>query len=159
MVLPPDSFLHEITNRLEQINKAVRSFDFICSDLIYALDAHPMLKFKMKKYYRDWNDYKKRFKVNKCQAVKLNEEDIGEERTKFEDFLLDRVLDYSESLQIAEDQIEALLEENPFMPEDQSFHMTPEDFRRHGHQVIDWIADYYKNIESFAVLSRVERAL
>ncbi|PYX87806.1 MAG: aspartate aminotransferase family protein [Acidobacteria bacterium] len=42
------------------------------------------------------------------------------------------------------------------MPEDQSFHMTPEDFRRHGHQVIDWIADYYKNIESFAVLSRVE---
>lgn len=34
--------------------------------------------------------------------------------------------------------------------------MTPEDFRRHGHQVIDWIADYYKNIESFAVLSRVE---
>jgi hypothetical protein len=36
-------------------------------------------QFKMKKYYHDWNDYKTRFKENKCQAVKLNEEDIGEE--------------------------------------------------------------------------------
>lgn len=36
-------------------------------------------QFKMKKYYDDWNDYKKRFKENNCQAVKLNEEDIGED--------------------------------------------------------------------------------
>lgn len=36
-------------------------------------------QFKMKKYYTDWNDYKTRFKKNKCQAVKLNEEDIGEQ--------------------------------------------------------------------------------
>jgi hypothetical protein len=36
-------------------------------------------QFKMKKYYEDWHDYKTRFKENKCQAVKLNEEDIGEE--------------------------------------------------------------------------------
>jgi hypothetical protein len=36
-------------------------------------------QFKMKKYYADWDDYKTRFKENKCQAVKLNEEDIGEE--------------------------------------------------------------------------------
>jgi hypothetical protein len=35
-------------------------------------------QFKMKKYYDDWMDYKKRFKENNCQAVKLNEEDIGE---------------------------------------------------------------------------------
>ncbi|WP_409971668.1 hypothetical protein [Bacillus sp. Bva_UNVM-123] len=31
----------------------------------------------MKKYYANWGDYKKRFKENKCQAVKLNEEDVG----------------------------------------------------------------------------------
>lgn len=36
-------------------------------------------QFKMKKYYDSWEDYKDRFKANKCQAVKLNEEDIGEE--------------------------------------------------------------------------------
>jgi len=24
--------------------------------------------------------------------------------------------------------------------------MTPEDFRRHGHAIVDWIADYYKRI-------------
>jgi aromatic-L-amino-acid decarboxylase len=34
-------------------------------------------------------------------------------------------------------------------------HMTPEEFRRHGREVIDWIADYYERIESFPVLSRV----
>src|SRR5512133_4094593 len=33
--------------------------------------------------------------------------------------------------------------------------MTPEDFRRHGHAVVDWIADYYKRIESFPVLPQV----
>jgi aromatic-L-amino-acid/L-tryptophan decarboxylase len=37
-----------------------------------------------------------------------------------------------------------------------SFHMSSDDFRRHGHTVIDWIADYYKRIESFPVLSQVE---
>jgi hypothetical protein len=36
-------------------------------------------QFKMKKYYDSWDDYKQRFKENKCQAVKLNEEDIGED--------------------------------------------------------------------------------
>jgi aromatic-L-amino-acid decarboxylase len=36
-----------------------------------------------------------------------------------------------------------------------SFHMSPEEFRRHGHAVIDWIADYYSRIESFPVLSQV----
>src|SRR5215468_6307830 len=34
--------------------------------------------------------------------------------------------------------------------------MSPDDFRRHGHAVVDWIADYYSRIESFPVLSRVQ---
>lgn len=34
--------------------------------------------------------------------------------------------------------------------------MNAEDFRRHGHKVIDWIADYYERIESFPVLSQVQ---
>src|SRR5262245_53519461 len=42
------------------------------------------------------------------------------------------------------------------LSEEKSFHMSPDDFRRHGHAVIDWIADYYSRIESFPVLSRVK---
>ena len=37
-----------------------------------------------------------------------------------------------------------------------NFHMTPDEFRRHGRAVVDWIADYYERIESFPVLSMVE---
>jgi aromatic-L-amino-acid decarboxylase len=33
--------------------------------------------------------------------------------------------------------------------------MTPDEFRRHGHAVVDWIADYYERVESFPVLSQV----
>jgi aromatic-L-amino-acid decarboxylase len=33
--------------------------------------------------------------------------------------------------------------------------MTPDEFRKHGHEVIDWIADYYERIETFPVLSQV----
>ena len=33
--------------------------------------------------------------------------------------------------------------------------MTPDEFRRHGREVVDWIADYYERIESFRVLSQV----
>ncbi|HUM04108.1 MAG TPA: pyridoxal-dependent decarboxylase [Terriglobales bacterium] len=33
--------------------------------------------------------------------------------------------------------------------------MSADEFRRHGHAVVDWIADYYSRIESFPVLSRV----
>ena len=33
--------------------------------------------------------------------------------------------------------------------------MTPEEFRRYGRQVIDWIADYYERIETYPVLSQV----
>ncbi|TDD96106.1 aspartate aminotransferase family protein [Actinomadura rubrisoli] len=32
--------------------------------------------------------------------------------------------------------------------------MTPEEFRRYGRQVVDWIADYQEKIESYPVLSR-----
>ncbi|GGT09723.1 aminotransferase class I/II-fold pyridoxal phosphate-dependent enzyme [Nonomuraea spiralis] len=34
-------------------------------------------------------------------------------------------------------------------------HMSPEEFRRHGRQVVDWIADYMAGIESHPVRSRV----
>jgi aromatic-L-amino-acid/L-tryptophan decarboxylase len=42
------------------------------------------------------------------------------------------------------------------MPDEKSFHMSPEEFRRHGHAVVDWIADYHSRIESFPVLSQVK---
>jgi aromatic-L-amino-acid decarboxylase len=34
------------------------------------------------------------------------------------------------------------------------YHMTVEEFRRYGREVVDWVADYYQNIESFPVLSQ-----
>jgi aromatic-L-amino-acid/L-tryptophan decarboxylase len=34
-------------------------------------------------------------------------------------------------------------------------HMTPEEFRRYGRMVVDWIADYHEKIESYPVLSQV----
>jgi len=34
--------------------------------------------------------------------------------------------------------------------------MKPEEFRRWGHQVVDWIASYLENVESYPVLSRVK---
>ena len=37
-----------------------------------------------------------------------------------------------------------------------NFHMTPAEFRRYGRTVVDWIADYYEQIESLPVLSQVE---
>jgi len=42
------------------------------------------------------------------------------------------------------------------LPEEKSFHMTPEEFRQHGHAVVDWIADYQSRLESFPVLSQVK---
>ncbi len=41
------------------------------------------------------------------------------------------------------------------MRDDKSFHMTPDEFRKHGRAVVDWIADYYERIESYPVLSQV----
>jgi aromatic-L-amino-acid decarboxylase len=42
------------------------------------------------------------------------------------------------------------------MSEDLSYHMTPDEFRRYGRALIDWIADYYERVETLPVLSQVE---
>lgn len=34
--------------------------------------------------------------------------------------------------------------------------MTPEEFRRYGHEIVDWIADYRSKISSYPVMSKVE---
>ena len=41
------------------------------------------------------------------------------------------------------------------MTESKSYHMTPEDFRRWGHEVIDWIVEYQKRVEDLPVRSQV----
>ncbi|MGH8868244.1 MAG: pyridoxal-dependent decarboxylase [Actinomycetes bacterium] len=35
-------------------------------------------------------------------------------------------------------------------------HMTPDEFRRYGREVVDWVADYWERVGSLPVLSRVE---
>jgi aromatic-L-amino-acid decarboxylase len=40
--------------------------------------------------------------------------------------------------------------------DEKSFHMTPDEFRRYGHAVVDWIADYHSRVETFPVLSQVK---
>lgn len=41
------------------------------------------------------------------------------------------------------------------MPEQKaSYHMDLEEFRRHGHAAVDWVADYLGNVEQYPVLSR-----
>lgn len=42
------------------------------------------------------------------------------------------------------------------MPTESGYHMTPDDFRQFGRAVVDWIADYYENIEDYPVLAQVE---
>jgi len=32
--------------------------------------------------------------------------------------------------------------------------MTPDEFRKQGHDIIDWIADYWSNVEDMPVLSQ-----
>src|SRR6266513_4279352 len=34
--------------------------------------------------------------------------------------------------------------------------MDPADFRRHGHELVEWIADYLEHAERYPVLSRVD---
>jgi hypothetical protein len=55
-----------------------KEWDIIEDDIHVIFTAS---QFKMKKYYSGWDDYKERFKKFGCQAVKLNEEDIGEDAT------------------------------------------------------------------------------
>ena len=38
---------------------------------------------------------------------------------------------------------------------DDGRHMTPDEFRRRGREVVDWIADYWERVESLPVMSRV----
>jgi aromatic-L-amino-acid/L-tryptophan decarboxylase len=40
------------------------------------------------------------------------------------------------------------------MSNEKNYHMTPDDFRRYGREVVDWIADYYEHVESMPVLSQ-----
>ncbi|MDP3915991.1 MAG: pyridoxal-dependent decarboxylase [Bacteroidota bacterium] len=42
------------------------------------------------------------------------------------------------------------------MSQNKNYHMSPEEFRKNGKQMIDWIADYYENIEKYPVLSQVK---
>lgn len=42
------------------------------------------------------------------------------------------------------------------MTEPQNFHMTPNEFRRYGRAVVDWIASYYEQVESLPVLAQVQ---
>ena len=42
------------------------------------------------------------------------------------------------------------------MSEANNYHMTPQQFRKYGRAVVDWIADYYGRVETLPVLSRVE---
>jgi aromatic-L-amino-acid decarboxylase len=37
--------------------------------------------------------------------------------------------------------------------------MTPEEFRKFGHRLIDWIADYREGVAAHPVLSRVKLRL
>jgi aromatic-L-amino-acid decarboxylase len=39
--------------------------------------------------------------------------------------------------------------------DDQSYHMTPDEFRRWGRAVVDWLADYQQRVEELPVLSTV----
>lgn len=42
------------------------------------------------------------------------------------------------------------------MAKEKDYHMTPEEFRRRGREVVDWIADYMEGVEGMNVLSQVE---
>jgi len=42
------------------------------------------------------------------------------------------------------------------MLKENSYHMTPEEFRRYGYSVVDWIANYQKSVGDYPVLSMVE---
>ena len=37
-----------------------------------------------------------------------------------------------------------------------SYHMTGDEFRRAGHALVDWIADYHAGIEQYPVMSRAQ---
>jgi len=42
------------------------------------------------------------------------------------------------------------------MNDEKAYHMTSEEFRRRGREIVDWIADYWGRVEELPVLSRVK---
>ncbi len=44
----------------------------------------------------------------------------------------------------------------PYLENQENHHMSPEEFRRFGYQIIDWIVDYNANVENYPVLSQVQ---
>lgn len=42
------------------------------------------------------------------------------------------------------------------MSEPKNYHMSPEEFRRWGHAMVDWIADYQRRVETLPVLAQVQ---
>ena len=44
----------------------------------------------------------------------------------------------------------------PSGPPQGGFHMSTEEFREHGHELVDWVADYLANVEQRPVRSGVE---
>jgi aromatic-L-amino-acid/L-tryptophan decarboxylase len=45
---------------------------------------------------------------------------------------------------------------DPMGDDERSYHMTPDEFRRLGHETVDWVAGYMERVEQFPVMSRVE---
>ena len=37
-----------------------------------------------------------------------------------------------------------------------SYHMTPDEFRKHGHAAIEWVARYMEEVEQYPVLAQVK---
>ena len=42
------------------------------------------------------------------------------------------------------------------MNKNKSMHMSSTEFRKYGYEVIDWIANYYENVEQYPVKSNVK---
>ena len=53
-------------------------------------------------------------------------------------------------------QLDRMLDAMPAVREHMSYHMTPEQFRQHGHAMVDWIAEYLATVEAQPVQSQVE---
>ncbi len=63
-------------------------------------------------------------------------------------------LNYSISAVAATTELNSIGED--VLPPRKTYHMTPEQFREYGRDVVDWIADYYERIETLPVLSQVK---
>lgn len=42
------------------------------------------------------------------------------------------------------------------MTENASYHMTPDEFRKRGHEIVEWLAAYQESVEQYPVRSRVQ---